>query len=305
MRSAWTRLAAASAALLLAASAHVSRGDEAPGDTPAASGHELAHTLQQQRQRIAEAQALLADAGVGERGDAAAPDPVAGLDALEAALVEQGLLAPGAVQERGGVMSPLGAKLSAVAPSGAPSKLAQTSAVKAPAGSLKLGAIAQLKAFTAVTEQEIAAVARLIGNGAPPQIVEVRWKQAVQGAGKDTDTTAIVQQVLRQALEEAQRDLDFYVDEVNYHQELKKSIREEITRLRAAAAVASAPDRVRLEAMIADLQAQLASIADSTQLASVGLQQAVQKHQQVLHAMSSLSKKLQDTATAVINGMKG
>jgi Spy/CpxP family protein refolding chaperone len=303
------RLAALAAALLLVATAHVARAEAEPGGDPDRAAHELAHTLQQQRQQIAEARALLADAAVSDRDAGAVADPlIASLDAFEAALVAEDLLAPDAmpaVAERGMAL-PQGAAamLKARQPTAATAmkgSLQAPSKLKAPIKGLT-GSPAQ-PAIAA--KEKVAAVARLIGNGAPPELVKARWQQAVQGASPGTDANALVQHVLQQSLMETQRDLAFYADKVKYNNELKKIVREEITRLREQLAAAPATDRARLEAQVAAFEQRLQAIGDDAQLANVDLQNVLQKQQQALQAMSSTSKMLHDTAMATIRKLGG
>lgn len=57
---------------------------------------------------------------------------------------------------------------------------------------------------------------------------------------------------------------------------------------------------VELESYITTLEEELASAGDDAQLFNIDLQNALQKQQQTIQAMSNASKMLHDTATAII-----
>lgn len=60
-----------------------------------------------------------------------------------------------------------------------------------------------------------------------------------------------------------------------------------------------------LDEYIRELEAKLDSVGDDAQLANVDLQNVLQKQQQTLQMMSSISKMLTDTAMAVIRKIGG
>ena len=60
-----------------------------------------------------------------------------------------------------------------------------------------------------------------------------------------------------------------------------------------------------LEIYLADLGQQLTTVGDDAQLANVDLQNALQKQQQTLQMLSTISKMLHDTAMAVIRKIGG
>ena len=169
--------------------------------------------------------------------------------------------------------------------------------------------------------------------------LQSRWaefvgKQAVSGG---IDVNALVQHVLRDAYLENTQDLYFYASKVKFYNELKKGIREELTKAReelANHAGKEATDPVeysksafstdytgagsdgqpeilksgdgttetkeQLETYIKNLEEKLNSVGDDAQLANVDLQNMLQKQQQTMQMMSNISKMLHDTAMAVI-----
>jgi hypothetical protein len=87
-------------------------------------------------------------------------------------------------------------------------------------------------------EQETAgnAVALSIAQGASPESVQSQWSSFVaemntNGTG-GMDVNALVQWVLRQSYTEQTQDLEFYAQKVQFYNNLKQAIRNELTRAR-------------------------------------------------------------------------
>lgn len=141
------------------------------------------------------------------------------------------------------------------------------------------------------------------------------------------DINAIIQFVLREAYLESLQDLQAFSDKVKYFNELKKAVRDELSKIRKALAehkrgrriqkitikhisltnerIITRPGRVistakEFEDYIKKLEEQLSTIGDDAQLANIDLQNALQKQQQLIQMMSQMSKILHDTAMAAI-----
>lgn len=176
-------------------------------------------------------------------------------------------------------------------------------------------------------------------SGPASSELQSRWaefvgKQAVNGG---IDVNALVQHVLRDSYLESTQDLYFYASKVKFFNELKKSIREELTNAREALSSQAGGEETdplsyekkafstdytgtgesgqpeiktssdgttttkkELETYIENLEEQLNSVGDDAQLANVDLQNMLQKQQQTMQMMSNISKMLHDTAMAVI-----
>ena len=156
------------------------------------------------------------------------------------------------------------------------------------------------------------------------------------------DVNALVQWVLREAYMENTKDLHFYAEKVQYFNEVKKCLREELTRARdALTANAGNEDtdpltggnfvgndintqafgelsdivgegtgtvsttKAELDTYIQKMEETLNSVGDDAQLANVDLQNMLQKQQQTLQMQSNISKMLHDTAMAVIRKIGG
>jgi hypothetical protein len=169
--------------------------------------------------------------------------------------------------------------------------------------------------------------------------LQSRWAEFVgkQAVGGGIDVNALVQHVLRDAYLENTQDLYFHASKVKYYNELKKSIRTELTKAREELAkyagkegtesvsysktafstdytgasasgqpeILTNPDgdvgtKEGLETYIENLEEKLNSVGDDAQLANVDLQNMLQKQQQTMQMMSNISKMLHDTAMAVI-----
>ncbi|MDP7038603.1 MAG: hypothetical protein QGI45_05555 [Myxococcota bacterium] len=171
-----------------------------------------------------------------------------------------------------------------------------------------------------------------------------RWSEFIadvaSNKGGMVDINSLVQMVLREAYTENTTDLHFYAQKVRYFNEVKKAMREELTRARDALTqtagqeddyvVNYASTNVETEAFgnvseisgeigagkilatkadldnyIQGLEEKLNSVGDDAQLANVDLQNMLQKQQQTLQMMSNIAKMLHDTAMAVIRKIGG
>ena len=97
---------------------------------------------------------------------------------------------------------------------------------------------------------------------------------------KGADVNGLVQWVLRESYAETTQDLRFYADKVKSFNDVKSAVREYLGEARPP-------------------------VGDDAQLANVDLQNALQKHQQVLQQMSNVSKMLHDTAMTVVRKIGG
>ena len=157
-----------------------------------------------------------------------------------------------------------------------------------------------------------------------------------------SDVNELVQQVLRDSYLQAIEDLRHYAKKVQYYNQLKKQIREELGRARqhlAGHVEASSQDEIEpwrkvrfasslsedeqgcvrvqtnhvgeattvreLECYIEHLERTLHSVGDDAQLANVDLQNALQKQQQALQMLSNISKMFRDTTMSVIRKIGG
>jgi hypothetical protein len=149
-------------------------------------------------------------------------------------------------------------------------------------------------------------------------------EEALRGGA--VDINALVQFVLRESYLQSSEDLRFFAEKVKNYNALKKSVRDEVRRLRdfdvkvksGAHAVPLIPDPnlVRLgvigggsaietsaqaRAYIGNLEQTLNQIGDDAQLANVDLQNTLQQQQQTLQMASNIAKMLHDTAQGVIS----
>ena len=190
-------------------------------------------------------------------------------------------------------------------------------------------------------------IAQVVSGDRSPAGVQSRWadfiaRVAISG---NVDVNALVMWVLRQSYTETTEDLRFYAEKVKYYNDLKDSIRNELTAAReylaqadvvgleseddlpgsgySAAIVTTDPTivdgaatvptferedittKAELETYIENLETQLNSVGDDAQLANVDLQNVLQKQQQTLQMLSNISKMLHDTAMSVIRKIGG
>jgi hypothetical protein len=155
-------------------------------------------------------------------------------------------------------------------------------------------------------------------------------------ARRATEMMALAGLVLRRAYLETTADLAGYAERVSFFNALRKRVRDALRATREAVAAAAAAgakvvevpsllvrtefaagrspvlartmievDLTEARARIRKLEEVLQTVGDDAQLANIDLQDALQKQQQTLQTMSSISKMLHDTALAVIRKIGG
>jgi hypothetical protein len=137
------------------------------------------------------------------------------------------------------------------------------------------------------------------------------------------DVEALVELVMKEVADQQAGDLNAAMDKLKAINDRKRQMREEIRRMRDfesalarglqqpaprpsgiipnAATIATAPQAA---AYRGQLNLALAGLDRDAQLAAVELQNLLQRHQQSLQLMSSVAKKLSDTASSVIANIK-
>jgi hypothetical protein len=120
------------------------------------------------------------------------------------------------------------------------------------------------------------------------------WQRYLVGNRPDAvDVGALVALVMREAYLQSSADLKQNAEKVKAANQQKK--------LRAAVPGPTAPT-VRMLPGAAQMQIQ--PTGDSDQLANIDLQNSMQKQQQTLNTASAVAKAMNDTAMAVVRGMK-
>ncbi len=147
--------------------------------------------------------------------------------------------------------------------------------------------------------KELQLISLMIARGEPSTTINVGWEKFLKNSkdelgASETEETKIdimdlINHVLSEAYEEASRDLQYYAQKVKFSNDIKRQIRDDLSRTRKT-----------LEKYSTSVEASLSSIGDDAQLANIDLQNALQKLQHTLQLMSNVSKMLHDTAMAVI-----
>ncbi|MFC1712147.1 hypothetical protein ACFL6S_00695 [Candidatus Poribacteria bacterium] len=144
--------------------------------------------------------------------------------------------------------------------------------------------------------EEMKLIGAMIARAEPATEIECRWKEFVERS-KDKfaqfDVFELVQLAIREAYQENVEDLQFYAEKIKYLNDLKKRIRDELEEIRKTMA-----------AHINSLEQRLSTVGEDAQLANIDLQNALQKHQQVVQMLSNISKMLHDTAMNIIRNLK-
>ena len=140
--------------------------------------------------------------------------------------------------------------------------------------------------------QELSLIGKMLAREEDTTKLEKRWSAFIEESKHDIqreDINALVQAVLRESYMETSNALRFHSEKIEYFNSEKKQIRDHIKKIRE--------DK---ENYLKSLEDKLQTLDDDAQLASIDLQNALQKLQQAIQAMSTVSKKLHDTAMAII-----
>jgi hypothetical protein len=167
--------------------------------------------------------------------------------------------------------------------------------------------------LSATQRQTLAAIGRELARN-PSSAGAVKTWEAFIASMRPAfgDIESLVQWVLRESYLQQTEDLRDYADKVRHYNEMKSKLREELQRTSGTAAASrttagtpAAHTASTSSLRTRELEQKLKSVGDDAQLANVQLQSVLQKQQQTLQQMSSISKKLHDTAAGVIRNIRG
>jgi len=172
----------------------------------------------------------------------------------------------------------------------------------------------------------------MIARGEPNETILGKWKAMLVGANdRNLDINTLVQSVIRESYLQQAEDLKKYQDKVWYFNETKKKIRDEQDKARNANITPGSAPLLRMNITIGKgtptiispqnagivkteedrqdylryLEDKLNTIGDDAQLANIDLQNVLQKQQQTVQMMSTISKLLSDTAMNTIRKIGG
>lgn len=177
-----------------------------------------------------------------------------------------------------------------------------------------------------VAPVDIKFLGSMIARGEPNEAVLVKWRAMLAGTNyNNIDITSLVQWVLQESYQEQAEDLKEYADKVQYFNEAKKKIRDELDKVRKTKIIPDAAPLYKLNITTAKgppprilmmkaglvktdqerqdyvryLESKVAQVDADGQLANVDMQNVLQKQQQIIQQISNLSKLLFDTAMDV------
>jgi methyl-accepting chemotaxis protein len=111
------------------------------------------------------------------------------------------------------------------------------------------------------------------------------------------DVSQLVQWVLRESYVSNTEDLRSFAEKVKSYNDAKKQVRDELHRTRAALG--------EVDSHVKGLEDKLDSLGEDAQLASVDLQNVLEKQQQTLQMMSNISKQVHDTMLNLVRKIGG
>ena len=137
----------------------------------------------------------------------------------------------------------------------------------------------------------------------------IKWENLVTDLvfeGSPIDSFALIHWVIRQSYLEQIDELRFMADSVKYFNSQKNAIRESIRRARAYRGLLkklNQPTAV-IDSEIESLNAYVARLGDDSSLRQLGLQELLQKHTQIIQAISNMFKTFNDAIKAIISNFK-
>lgn len=239
---------AGSLALRVAACAIALARPAAAGETDAA----LAAALAEQRALLLEAQA---------RGEVKTPFPTAHLDAFEAALVAQDLLAP---------------------PGEAEATLVFTPPVSSPPRELEASR----------SQRERARLAQLVASRAPEAQVEPELDTLVRDEPPGTDARELVQDLIFRAVAITAVELRQQLEELRRSEAVRAVLREQLLALRASLSAASAQARSVRERELRGLESQADDARERAGQASRELAVLLRDHEALFDHLARLGGRL-------------
>jgi hypothetical protein len=181
---------------------------------------------------------------------------------------------------------------------------------------------------------ELKRIGIMIGQGKPLDEVRNSWRMVVERS-RGINVDSAVQNILSEARLEADRQVNLARNKVQFYSTLKRNIGDELNRTKAILSEVQKTKtpkavqrkvfelrpgthgeivmqqkeviltQVQIGQYINELEDKLNSVGDDSQLANVDLQNALQKQQQLIQMISTISKILSDTAMCVIRKIGG
>ncbi len=259
----------------------------------------LADALARHRALLREAEGL-----VSAEDAAGAPAPAALGDdflALEASLVERGLLASGAIDDAtertriAGAASSEAGRPDAEAPRTA--ALAAREAAPAPVSAAPPEGSAPADA---------AHLGRLVADGAPTSLVDGEVERLARAPRRDaSEVRELVQDVLFVAVARTAVELRRRIDAVRRNTELQAALRAELKHLGASLSEASGELRDSLVGNVESLEGRLRVAREGTRLAEIDLGEQLRHQELLLRNLARVAAALHDRAMAAIRESSG
>jgi len=147
---------------------------------------------------------------------------------------------------------------------------------------------------------DVRAIGIVLTQTASIEAVQPRWDELVrQSRPHAASLPLLVRAVLREAFHEANREVQVYIEKVLFYNDMTESVRREIERIEGERSL-SHEGEGEWDSYHKNLHGWLASIGDDAQLANEDLQKALERQEQTLESLSSVSIALHDAGMAVI-----
>jgi hypothetical protein len=183
-----------------------------------------------------------------------------------------------------------------------------------------------------VAPADIKIMGSMIARGESKETILGKWKAMLVGTNdRNLDVNALVQSVMREAYLQQAEDLKKYKDKVQYFNETKKKIRDEMDKARKARITPGSAPLLKMnittgkgtppiifsqnagivkteqerQNYLRYLEDKLNTVGDDAQLANTDMQNVMQKQQQLVNMISNAAKLLNDSAMDTIRKIGG
>lgn len=147
---------------------------------------------------------------------------------------------------------------------------------------------------------DVRSIGIVLAQTASIEAVQPRWDELVrQSRPHAASLPLLVRAVLRETFHEANREVHVYIEKVLFYNDMTESVRREIERIEGERSL-SPEGEGEWDSYHKNLHGWLASIGDDAQLANEDLQKALERQEQTLESLSSVSIALHDAGMAII-----
>jgi hypothetical protein len=147
---------------------------------------------------------------------------------------------------------------------------------------------------------DVRSIGVVLAQTASMEAVQPRWEEIVRASRPHAASLPLlVRAVLREAYHESNREVQVHTEKVLFYNDMTESIQREIDRIEGERSL-SPEGEGEWDSYHKNLHAWLASVGDDAQRANEALQKALERQEQTLELLSSLSVTLHATGLTAL-----